>query len=73
LNSAVAELLNVPARWVRDHAREGVIPAVRLGRYVRFDRGDVLAWRDLCKQGGRRTEWQRIRPRHYQKAVPSGR
>jgi excisionase family DNA binding protein len=69
----VAELLNVPVRWVRDKTREGVIPCVPLGRYVRFDRDDVLAWRDLCKQGGRRVDWQRIRPRQYQKAVPNAR
>jgi excisionase family DNA binding protein len=48
----VAELLGVPVRWVREHTRSGAIPHVKLGRYVRYDRGDVLAWVESLKQGG---------------------
>jgi excisionase family DNA binding protein len=40
----VAELLNVPVRWVREYTRSGVIPHVKLGRYVRYRRETVLAW-----------------------------
>jgi excisionase family DNA binding protein len=40
----LARLLDVPASWVYAQARKGAIPAVRLGRYVRFDRADVLRW-----------------------------
>jgi excisionase family DNA binding protein len=40
----VAELLSVPETWVREHTRSGAIPHVPLGRYVRYDRGEVLAW-----------------------------
>ena len=69
----VAELLNVPVRWVRDKTREGAIPSVPLGRYVRYELGEVLAWIESCKQPGRPTDWQRIRPRQYQKAVPNAR
>lgn len=65
----VAELLGVSKRWVRDHTREGLIPHVRLGRFVRYDRGDLLAWIESVKT----SDWQRIRPRRYQEAVPSGR
>lgn len=49
----IAKLLGVPARWVAAGAREGRIPCLRLGRYVRFDRGDVERWLESCKQGGR--------------------
>ncbi len=42
--SEVAEMLAVPERWIRDASREGRIPCVRLGRYVRFRRETVLAW-----------------------------
>ena len=68
----VAELLNVPVRWVRDKTRDGTIPSVPLGRYVRYDELDVVAWIDSCKSGGRLANWQRLRPRQYQRTVPSG-
>jgi excisionase family DNA binding protein len=49
----VAELLNVPVSWVRESTRSGAMPCVSLGRYRRYDREDVLAWLDSCKQPGR--------------------
>jgi excisionase family DNA binding protein len=48
----VAELLSVPEAWVREHARQGHLPHVKVGRYVRFDRADVLAWIEEQKAGG---------------------
>ena len=48
----VAELLNVPIGWVREHTRSGAIPSITLGRYRRYDRGDVLAWVESVKAGG---------------------
>jgi excisionase family DNA binding protein len=39
-----AALLNVPATWVLSEARADRIPHVRLGRYVRFDAGELQAW-----------------------------
>ena len=48
----VAELLGVPLSWVRDHTRSGHIPHIRLGRYIRYDRDDVLAWVESLKTGG---------------------
>jgi excisionase family DNA binding protein len=48
----LAELLNVPESWIREHTRSGAIPHVRLGRYVRYDRDDVLAWVEETKAGG---------------------
>ena len=50
---AIAERLAVPESWVRETARSGAIPCVRLGRYVRFDLTDVEAWLEECKQPGR--------------------
>ena len=49
----VAERLGVPVSWVRESARSGAIPCVRLGRYVRFDMADVEAWLEACKRPGR--------------------
>jgi excisionase family DNA binding protein len=48
----VADLLGVPTRWVREHTRSGAIPHVQLGRYVRYDYDDVLAWVESLKAGG---------------------
>jgi excisionase family DNA binding protein len=37
----VADLLRVEVSWVYRAAREGTIPSLRLGRYVRFSRADL--------------------------------
>jgi excisionase family DNA binding protein len=42
--SGAGELLNVPATWVLAEARDGRIPHLRLGKYVRFRRDDLLEW-----------------------------
>ena len=42
--SEAAELLHVPVRWIREGARTGRLPCVRLGRYVRFRRSTLTAW-----------------------------
>lgn len=43
----VAELLQVPVSWVYEHTRDRCanrIPGIRLGKYWRFERTDVVAW-----------------------------
>ena len=35
----VAQILRVPKSWVYSHLQE--LPAIRLGRYVRFRRSDI--------------------------------
>lgn len=44
-------LLNVPHTWVLAEARADRIPHVRLGRYVRFDRAQLLAWAHARQRG----------------------
>lgn len=39
-----ADLLNVPASWVLAEARADRVPHVRLGRYVRFEAGELESW-----------------------------
>jgi excisionase family DNA binding protein len=39
-----SKFLSVPASWILAEARAGRIPHVRLGRYVRFSRDELLAW-----------------------------
>lgn len=56
----VAAMLSVPERWVREHTRGGLIPCVRLGRYVRYRREAVVAWIEEQEEGG--AAWRKHRP-----------
>jgi excisionase family DNA binding protein len=56
----VAALLSVPQSWVREHARNGHLPVVRLGRYTRFRREAVLAYIEAQERGG--AAWRKHRP-----------
>lgn len=47
----VAELLNVPETWVREHTRSGAIPHLTLGRYKRYREDEVLSWLDELAHG----------------------
>jgi excisionase family DNA binding protein len=49
-----AAILNVPRSWVAAEARAGRIPHVRLGRYVRFNRDELVAWFEGRAVGPRR-------------------
>lgn len=40
----VAELLDLPVKRVHILAREGIIPRVKVGRQVRFNEAEILAW-----------------------------
>jgi excisionase family DNA binding protein len=50
-DAEAAELLAVPKSWVGEAARAGRLPHMMLGRYRRFDRADLLAWREEQKTG----------------------
>jgi len=55
----VADLLQVPVSWVYEHTRHRCvnrIPGIRLGKYWRFERGDVEAWIDA----NRRKDYSRV-------------
>jgi excisionase family DNA binding protein len=51
--SQAAALFNVPASWLLAQARAGRVPHVRVGRYVRFQRDELLAWADSRQTGPR--------------------
>lgn len=65
LNAAeVAELLAVPESWVREHTRNGSMPHIQLGRYIRYRGEAVLTWIDsLETSGGRASRMSRRAPR----------
>ena len=45
----VAARLHVPVSWVREQARQGALPCIKLGRYTRFAWPDVTDY--LAKKG----------------------
>ncbi len=55
----VADLLAVPVTWVREATRAGRLPHVRLGRYARYERDQVLAWVTQQRSGRARTSTPR--------------
>ncbi len=61
----VAEILRVTPQWVYVLARSGVLPAVRVGRFVRIDPAGLRAW---IEGGGAPTRHRRsgsaVAPRH---------
>lgn len=60
LDSAeAAAVLNVPASWIAAEARAGRIPHVRLGRYVRFNRDELIAWCERRSVGPRARDGRR--------------
>ncbi len=40
----LADRLRVPVSWIYERTRRGQIPHVRLGKYLRFDVEEVLAF-----------------------------
>lgn len=50
---AAAEQLGVPASWLMTQAREGRAPHRKLGKYVRFEVGELRAWADTHAHGPR--------------------
>lgn len=49
-----ARLLSVRTSWVYEAVRDGRLPCVRVGRHVRFLRGDLEAWINEQRDPGRR-------------------
>lgn len=47
----VASLLRVTKAWVYAETRRGVLPHVRLGRYVRFREAAVREWVEAIESG----------------------
>jgi excisionase family DNA binding protein len=56
----IGERLGVPASWVAAKARDGAIPHVRLGRYVRFDVEAVNEWVASSMRPGRPVQLRRL-------------
>ncbi len=47
-------LLHVPKSWLYSQSRlgtKGAVPVIRIGRYVRYERGQLRAWIAAHRQG----------------------
>ena len=47
--SEIAQQLRVPVSWIYGKSRErgpGAIPRIKVGKYLRFDLPQVMAWLD---------------------------
>ncbi len=60
----VAERLHVKTTWVYEQTRRrknnaDSLPHIKIGKYVRFDWSDVLAWLERQKRGGGSNERRR--------------
>ncbi|PIQ81571.1 MAG: hypothetical protein COV76_08360 [Candidatus Omnitrophica bacterium CG11_big_fil_rev_8_21_14_0_20_64_10] len=40
----MSRILNVPVSWLYERTRLGTIPCIRIGKYVRFEPLEVLAF-----------------------------
>lgn len=61
-SEGAAKLLDVSSKWMLAEAKARRVPHVRLGRYVRFNRADLLAWAADRAQGPRVTGSQPVSP-----------
>ena len=66
---SAAALLNVRVSWVRDAARQGHLPCLRVGRHLRFTRAMLEDW--LAEQVAGRVAAARAYPKPV--ADPGGR
>jgi excisionase family DNA binding protein len=46
-----AAILQLRESTLRDYARRGVVPAVKIGRHLRFIEADLDAWLDRLRKG----------------------
>ena len=51
-----AALLRVRVSWIYERTRTNRIPHVKLSKYLRFDRSELIAWVAEFKRDGRRAE-----------------
>ncbi len=40
----LASMLQVPKSWIYDRTRDGRIPCIKVGKYIRFDLNEVKSW-----------------------------
>ena len=58
-----ADLLRVPVSWLYERTRTNSVPHVKLGKYLRFDRDELIAWIAELRRDGRGSAAIRRSPR----------
>jgi excisionase family DNA binding protein len=48
-----AALIRVPKSWLYERTRTNTIPHLKLGKYLRFDRDELVAWARHFRRDGR--------------------
>ena len=48
-----AALIRIPKSWLYERTRTNTIPHLKLGKYLRFDRNELLAWTRQFRRDGR--------------------
>jgi len=48
-----AALIHVPKSWLYERTRTNTIPHLKLGKYLRFDRDELIAWARQFRRDGR--------------------
>jgi len=48
-----ATLIRVPKSWLYERTRTNTVPHIKLGKYVRFDRLELLDWARRFRRDGR--------------------
>ncbi|PWU23512.1 MAG: DNA-binding protein [Candidatus Rokuibacteriota bacterium] len=51
-----ADLLRVKVSWLYERTRTNSVPHVKLGKYLRFDRDELIAWVAEFRRDGGRSE-----------------
>ena len=51
-----AALIRVPKSWLYERTRTNTIPHLKLGKYLRFDRDELVAWSRQFRRDGRGRE-----------------
>jgi excisionase family DNA binding protein len=58
-----AGLIRVPKSWLYERTRTNTIPHLKLGKYLRFDRDELVAWSRQFRRDGRGPGRQSLGPR----------
>jgi excisionase family DNA binding protein len=48
-----ATLIRVPKSWLYERTRTNTVPHIKLGKYLRFDRQELLTWARRFRRDGR--------------------
>ncbi len=48
-----AALIRVPKSWLYERTRTNTVPHIKLGKYLRFDQEELLAWTRQFRRDGR--------------------